>query len=41
MMGQIAGLVKRRAPVKEIIETMVAECNAALEKAGRMNIPAR
>lgn len=38
MMGQIAGLVKRRASVKEIIETLVAECNAALKSAGRIQI---
>lgn len=39
MMGQVAGLVKRRAPAREIIEAMVAEFNATMEKIGGYRIP--
>jgi len=39
MMGQVAGLVRRRAAVREIFETLVAEFNAAVEKMGGSHIP--
>lgn len=39
MMGQVAGLVKRRASVREILETIVAEFNAVMEKIGTYRIP--
>ncbi len=38
MMGQIAGLIKRRASVKAIIETLVTECGAALKEAGKISL---
>ena len=39
MMGQVAGLVSRRASVKEIIEDVVAGFNETLEKIGGIRIP--
>lgn len=39
MMGQVAGLVKRRAPVKELIEGMVEECNETFARLGGTAIP--
>ncbi len=38
MMGQIAGLVRKRAPVAEILSSMIMECNQALEKAGAARV---
>ncbi len=38
MMGQIAGLVRKRAPVAEILSSMIEECNLSLEKAGATKI---
>ena len=40
MMGQVAGLVKRRASCQEIIEGIMAEFNATMEKIGGYRIPA-
>jgi enoyl-[acyl-carrier protein] reductase II len=39
MMGQVAGLVKRRASAREIIENMVVEFNAVMGKIGNYRIP--
>lgn len=39
MMGQVAGLVKRRASVREILEGIVAEFNTVMEKIGSYRIP--
>ncbi len=39
MMGQVAGLVKRRASSSEIIEAIVAEFNQVMEKIGGYRIP--
>ena len=39
MMGQVAGLVKRRASCQEIIEGIMAEFNATMEKIGGYRIP--
>ncbi len=40
MMGQVAGLVKRRASAKEILDGVVAEFNEVMEKIGGYRIPA-
>jgi hypothetical protein len=40
MMGQVAGLVKRRASASEILEAMVEEFNQVMEKIGGFRIPA-
>ncbi len=40
MMGQVAGLVKRRASSSEIIEAIVTEFNQVMEKIGGYRIPA-
>jgi enoyl-[acyl-carrier protein] reductase II len=39
MMGQVAGLVKRRASCQEIIEGIMAEFNTTMEKIGGYRIP--
>lgn len=39
MMGQVAGLVKRRASCKEIVEGIMSEFNAAMERIGGYRIP--
>ena len=39
MMGQVAGLVKRRASCEEIVEALMAEFNATMEKIGACRIP--
>ena len=39
MMGQVAGLVKKRASCKEILEAIVAEFNTAMEQVGCFRIP--
>lgn len=39
MMGQVAGLVKRRASCKEILDSIVAEFNATMDKVGGFRIP--
>ena len=39
MMGQVAGLVKRRAPVKVLLDAMVVECNEVLARLGARAIP--
>jgi enoyl-[acyl-carrier protein] reductase II len=39
MMGQVAGLVKRRAPCREILRDIVREFNEAMEKIGGYRIP--
>ena len=40
MMGQVAGLVKRRASAGEILEAIVEEFNQVMEKIGGYRIPA-
>ena len=39
MMGQVAGLVKRRANCREILQSIVGEFNATMEKIGGYRIP--
>jgi enoyl-[acyl-carrier protein] reductase II len=39
MMGQVAGLVKRRAPCKEILQDIMREFNEAMEKVGGYRVP--
>jgi enoyl-[acyl-carrier protein] reductase II len=39
MMGQVAGLVKRRAPCKAILQDIVREFNEAMEKIGGYRVP--
>ncbi len=39
MMGQVAGLVKRRAPCREILQDIVREFNETMERIGGHRIP--
>jgi enoyl-[acyl-carrier protein] reductase II len=39
MMGQVAGLVKRRASCREILQAIVAEFNATMARIGHFRIP--
>lgn len=39
MMGQIAGLIKKRGPVNEILDRMVAEFNETMAKIGPVRVP--
>jgi hypothetical protein len=40
MMGQVAGLVRTRGPVRDILQAIVADFNATMERIGSHRIPA-
>ncbi|MEW6757325.1 MAG: nitronate monooxygenase [Acidobacteriota bacterium] len=40
MMGQVAGLVRTRGPVRDILRTIVADFNATMDRIGTHRIPA-